>query len=364
MQKYITIGVAGHVDHGKTSLVRLLNEKEPESFEIEKKRDLSDRASIVPWDYSDNPVITFIDVPGHVNFFINTVRGLAYVDMAVLVVAADDGVMPQTVEHLNILNFFRVKKGFIVITKTDLADDETLEFAELEITELTKGTFFEKKPVLQFSAANLSGLDEIRKAIIEEAKKVEFKNPDQPFRLHVDQVWSISGFGTVVSGTACSGSISNGEPLYILPHVKKTSARFIEVHHNKVQRAFAGQRVGLNLKHISFKEIKRGMVLAQKGIHASCSMVNAELKLLETSSQPLKNRQQVKVYAGTSKAKATVVLMEGKDILPGEKAFVQLRMKKKTAVLLKDTFVISLMNKQKIIGGGIILEITKKNSEK
>ena len=364
MQKYITIGVAGHVDHGKTSLVRLLNEKEPENFKIEKKRDLSDKISIVPWDYSDNPAITFIDVPGHVNFFINTVRGLAYVDMAVLVVAADDGVMPQTVEHLNVLNFFRIKKGFIVITKTDLVDDETLEFAELEITELTKVTFFEKKPVLQFSAANLSGLDEIRRAIIEEAKKVEFKKSDQPFRLHVDQVWSISGFGTVVSGTACSGSISTGEPLYILPHGKKTAARFIEVHHNKVQRAFAGQRVGLNLKNISFKEVKRGMVLAQKGIHTSSSMLNAELKLLVTSSQPLKDRQQVKIYTGTSKAKAVVVLMEGKNILPGEKAFVQLRMKKKTAVLLKDTFVISLMNKQKIIGGGIILEITKEKFRK
>ena len=364
MQKYITIGVAGHVDHGKTSLVRLLNEKEPEKFKIEKKRDLSDKISIIPWDYSDNPAITFIDVPGHVNFFINTVRGLACVDMAILVVAADDGVMPQTVEHLNILNFFRVKKGFIVITKTDLADDETLEFAELEITELTKGTFFEKKSVLQFSAANLSGLDEIRRAIIEEAKKVEFKKSDQPFRLHVDQVWSISGFGTVVSGTACSGSISTGEPLYILPHGKKTAARFIEVHHNKVQCAFAGQRVGLNLKSISFKEVKRGMVLAQKGIHTSSSMLNAELKLLVTSSQPLKDRQQVKIYTGTSKAKAVVVLMEGKNILPGEKAFVQFKMKKKTAVLLKDTFVISLMNKQKIIGGGIILEITKEKFRK
>ena len=369
MQNYITIGVAGHVDHGKTSLVRLLNEKEPESFKpgsfkIEKKRELSDRVSIVPWDYSDNPAITFIDIPGHMNFFTNTVRGLSAVDMAVLIVAADDGVMPQTVEHLNILNFFKVKKGFIVITKTDLADDETLEFAELEIAELTKGTFFEKKPVLQFSSVTLSGLGEIRRAIIKEAENIEFKNPDQLFRLHVDQVWSISGFGTVVSGTACSGSISTSDPLYILPQEKKTGARFIEVHHNKVQRGFAGQRIGLNLKNVSFKEVKRGMVLAQKGAYTSSSMLNAEIELLETSSQPLKDRQQVKVYTGTSKANATVVLMEGKDILPGKKAFVQLRMKKKTAVLLKDTFVISLMNKQKIIGGGIILEITKEKFRK
>ncbi|OPX37401.1 MAG: selenocysteine-specific translation elongation factor [Desulfobacteraceae bacterium 4484_190.1] len=364
MQKYITIGVAGHVDHGKTSLVRLLNKRKPEKFELKKKRSLSDKAVIVPWYYSDNPAITFIDVPGHMNFFINTVRGLSAADMAILVVAADDGVMPQTIEHLNVLNFFKVKKGFIILTKTDLVDDEALEFAELEIEELTKGTFFEKKPVLRFSAANLSGLDEIRRAIIKEADNVESKKPDQPFRLHVDQVWSISGFGTVVSGTACSGSISAGEPLYIMPQKKEIEARFVEVHRNKVQRAFAGQRIGLNLKNVSFKEVRRGMVLAQKGACVSGSMLNAELKLLETSPQPLKNRQKVKVYAGTSKVNASVVLMKSEEILPGEKALVQLRMEKKMAVLPKDAFVISLMNIQKVTGGGIILEITKEKFRK
>ena len=262
------------------------------------------------------------------------------------------------------MNFFKVKKGFIVITKTDVVDDETLEFAEFEIAELVKGTFFEKKPVLRFSAVTLSGFGKIRGAIIREAKNVEFKNADQLFRLHVDQVWSISGFGTVVSGTACSGNISAGEPLYIMPRKKKTEARFIEMHHNKVQRAFAGQRIGLNLKNVSFKEIKRGMVLAQKGTSMSGSIFNARLKLLETSLQPLKNRQKVKVYSGTLKVNASVILMERKEMLPGEEIFVQLRMEKKMAVLPKDAFVISPMNIKRVIGGGTILEITKEKFRK
>jgi len=364
MQKHITIGVAGHVGHGKTSLANSLNKNPAGSFKKNKQQNDPGRVSIIPWDYSDNPAITFIDVPGHVNFFINTVRGLSHVDMAVLVVAADDGVMPQTIEHLNILNFFKVKKGFIVITKTDLADEEILEFAELEIAPLVRGTFFEGKPVLKFSSVNLNGLDEIRRTILKEAKNVEFKKTDQLFRLHVDQVWSISGFGTVISGTACSGSIGTNDTLYLMPQEKETGARFIEVHHNKVQQAFAGQRIGLNLKNVSFKEVKRGMVLAQKGACTSGSILNAELKLLGTSSQPLKNRQKVKVYTGTSEVVAVVVLMEGKEILPGEKAFVQLRMEKKMAVLPKDAFVICLMNIRKVIGGGIILEITKEKFRK
>ena len=369
MQKHITIGVAGHVDHGKTSLIHLLNKKDHKNLTYRKvktgkKRIYSDKVLVTPWSYSDNPAITFIDVPGHIRFSTNTICGLSFVDMAVLVIAANDGIMPQTIEHLNILNFFKVKKGFIVITKTDLADDEILEIVELEIEEIVRGTFLEKKPVLQFSAINQNGFDEICRTIIKEAKNIDFKNSDQFFRLYIDHVWSISGFGTVVSGTACSGSINSDDTLYLLPLQKKTRARFIEVHHNKVQRVFAGQRVGLNLKNVSFKEVKRGMVLSQKDTCISCLMFNAEIKLLETSETSLKNYQKIKVYTGTSKVNAVIILMEGKNILPGEKAFVQLRIKKETAILLKDTFVISLMNIQKIIGGGIILEITKEKFRK
>ena len=208
MEKHVTFGIAGHVDHGKTSLVRLLTGIDTDRLKEEKRRGLSIESGIAPMLASPDLTISLVDVPGHTDFLKNTIRGLSCVDAAALVIAADDGVMPQTKEHLEILSFFGTKKGFVVLSKADLVDEETLELARLEIEELVRDTFLERSKIVAFSAVDGRGLDEVREEITNTATIVPGKSLDAPFRLWIDQVKGFPGFGTVVSGTVLSGRLS------------------------------------------------------------------------------------------------------------------------------------------------------------
>ena len=357
MKKFITIGIAGHVDHGKTSLVLSLTGIDTDRLQEEKRRGLSIVPGIVPLELSSGKQIALVDVPGHIDFLKNTIRGLSSIDMAVLVVAADDGIMPQTLEHLAILNFYKVKSGFIVLSKTDLVDDETLELAELEIEDAISGTFFEGKPIIPFSAIDLRGLNEIRLTIEKEWKKIADKEIQSSFRLWIDQVKSITGFGTVVNGTILSGIIKQNDFVHLLPSGKEIRTRFIEVHHQKVSQAVAGQRVGINLHNVTLNEVQRGMVLAKPGSVSLTRLINVDLHLLNSACKPVKNRQRVKLYLGTSVTNALVVIMENEQLGPGENGLVQFRLLKHVPALPGDPFVISLLNIQTVIGGGAILEI-------
>ena len=215
--KFLTAGVAGHVDHGKTSLVRCLTGIDTDRLKEEKRRGLSIEPSIAPLQLPSGGRIALVDVPGHSDFLKNTIRGLSSVDMAILVVAADDGVMPQTADHSAVLSFVRAKGGFIVLSKADLVDQETLELAEMEIREIVQGTFLESKPVIPFSAPENRGLQEILLAAEREAEQINGKAIQAPFRLWVDQVRSFAGFGTVASGTVISGSIGRDDITELLP---------------------------------------------------------------------------------------------------------------------------------------------------
>ena len=277
--------------------------------------------------------------------------------MAILVVAADAGIMPQTLEHLEILNFYKSKNGFVVLSKADLVDDETLELAGLEIEDMINGTFLEGKPIIPFSAIDLRGLDEIRLAIEEEGGKIAGKEIQSSFRLWIDQVRSITGFGTVVNGTVLSGIIRQNDLIHLLPSEKETRARFIEVHHRKVPQAVAGQRVGINLRKVALNEAQRGMALAKPGSVIPTRLLNVDLHLLKNTYKPIKNRQKVKLYLGTSVTNAMVVIMEKEQIGPGENSLAQLRLLKHVPALPGDTFVICLLNIPTVIGGGAILEI-------
>lgn len=356
-EKYITVGIAGHVDHGKTTIVRCLTGIDTNRLREEKKRRLSIASGIAPLKTSSGIQIALVDVPGHTDFLKNTIRGLSCVDMAILVVAADDGVMPQTHEHLSILNFFGVKSGLIVLSKADLVDNETLEMAELEIRNEVEGTFLEQKPIIPFSAYNQIGLQNIKSNIEKEANKIAGKNFASPFRLFIDQVWSFTGLGTVVSGTVLSGTIRKDDSLILLPPGKETRARFLEVHHQKVSHAFAGQRLGLNLHKLSLNEVKRGMVLAKPETVSSDYLFNAELSLLRSSPKSIKSRQRVKLYIGTSVTNALIVIINKKKIRPGQRGLVQFRLIKRIAALPRDPFVICPLNINNVIGGGKILEI-------
>jgi len=359
MSKFITVGIAGHVDHGKTALVRCLTGIDTDRLKEEKRRGLSIESGIAPLKLTSGTHIALVDVPGHTDFLKNTIRGLSTVDMAILVVAADDGVMPQTLEHIQILDFFGAKSGFTVLSKADLVDNETLELAELEVQEVVDGTFLEGKPILRFSAIDQRRLEDIRLNIEMEGERVAGKNLDAPFRLCVDQVRSFAGFGTVVSGTALSGTIRRDDILHLLPSNKETRVRFIEVHHQKVPEAVAGQRVGINLHKVPLKDVRRGMVLAKPGTVSPSYLLNAELHLLKSAHKPIRNRQRVKLYLGTSVTNAMAVIMEKEQLEPGEKGLVQFRLVKHMAALPGDPFVVCLLNIPTIIGGGQILEIPR-----
>jgi selenocysteine-specific elongation factor len=357
MKKYVTIGIAGHVDHGKTSLVRTLTGIETDRLEEEKRRGLSIEAGVAPFHSPSGVPIALVDVPGHTDFLKNTIRGLSCVDMAILVVAADDGVMPQTREHLEILGLFGAKTGFVVLSKADIVDREMLELAELEIRDLVQGTIFQDKPVIPFSALDRRGLDDIRSAIEAEAGHLKCKIVDDPFRLWIDQVSGVTGFGTVVTGTILSGTLTQDDPLVLLPSGIETRARSLETHHKLVERAYAGQRVGINLHRIPLDQVSRGMLLTAPGLLSHSFLLNVDLKVIETANAPIRNRQRVKLYLGTSVTNTLVVLMEKQTLRSGEHGLAQLRLMKPVAAMPRDPFVICPLNVNTVMGGGNVLEI-------
>ncbi|MBF0497767.1 MAG: selenocysteine-specific translation elongation factor [Deltaproteobacteria bacterium] len=326
MARSITVGIAGHVDHGKTSLVRCLTGVDTDRKQEEKARGLSIESGIAPLELRSGKRIALVDVPGHTDFLKNTIRGLSNVDMAILVVAADDGVMPQTREHLEILKFFKVPTGFVALSKADLVDQETLDFATLEIEDVVKNTFLEGKPIISFSSADLRGIDQIRATIDQETAGIDDKDPSSPFRLWIDQVRSITGIGTVISGTILSGMIKEGDELCLLPSGKKTRARSLESHHQKISQAGSGERVGISLNKVSLEDVERGMVLARPDTFIPTQLINAHLRVSQYASKPIKNRQKIRFYLGTSATVATAVLMEESQILPGHGGLVQFRL--------------------------------------
>jgi selenocysteine-specific elongation factor len=359
MNKFISIGVAGHVDHGKTTLVRCLTGIDTDRLKEEKRRGLSIEPSVAPLKLPSGDHVALIDVPGHSDFLKNTIRGLSAVDIAILVVAADDGVMPQTKDHMAILNFLKAKGGLVVLSKADTVDSETLDIAGMEIQEALYGSFLEGKQVIPFSAIDGRGRDQILLAIGKEANDVCGKSVHAPFRLWIDQVRSFPGFGTVVSGTVFSGSIRQDDAVELLPLGKEAKVRFIEIHHQRVEQAVAGQRAGLNLQGISLQEIHLGMALATPGVLRSTSLLNSELSLLPTASRPILNRQRVKLFIGTYSTTALLVVMQKGQICPGETGLVQLRLQETLAAHPKDAFVISPMNQHCVIGGGKIIEASR-----
>lgn len=359
MQKHITIGVAGHVDHGKTSLVKALTGIDTDRLQEEKRRGLSIDSGVAIMDSVSGSSVALVDVPGHVDFLKNTIRGLSCVDAAILVVAADDGIMPQTTEHLEMLRFFGADTGVVVLTKADLVDEETLELAELEIREMLEGSHLEHAPVIPFSTIDHRGFDRIVEQIAHLAMTAPGKDPEGPFRFWIDRVKGFAGFGTVVSGTVLSGTLKENEPVQVLPSGMESRARSLECHHRKLGQLRAGQRGGINLHKVRVDDVQRGMLLAEPGVITPGFLLNVEIRLLQNALKPLKNRQRIKLCLGTSINNAMVVLMEKDVLLPGERGLAQLRVMRPLAGAPADPFVFSPLNHQSIIGGGKVLEVPK-----
>lgn len=356
MNTAFTIGVAGHVDHGKTTLVKTLTGIDTDRKAEEKARGLSIESGVAELTLPGGQSVALIDVPGHTDFLKNTIRGLNSVDLAVLVVAADDGVMPQTREHMEILNFFKAASGVVVLTKTDLVDAETIEIAELEVNELLRGTFLDNRPVFQFTHRRPELSMDIIKGLEGVLAHLPVKKAAAPFRLWIDQVRSVPGHGTVVSGTVASGKISCNDEIELLPAGTRTRARSLESHASAVDHAVAGQRVGINLHRVPVADVQRGMCLAAPETVAPTYLLNADLRVLPGTKKGLKNRQRVKIYLGTSVINAMIVLLTGERLEPGDSGLVQIRLMKPAAAQPQDAFVIAPLNINTVIAGGRVLE--------
>jgi len=359
MQGFFTIGVVGHVDHGKTSLVRSITGIDTDRLKEEKIRGLSIESGIAPLILSPELEVSLVDVPGHKDYLKNTIRGLSQVDGFILVVAANEGVMPQTLEHIQILDVFGIQKGILIITKTDLVDQELVELAELEIRETIPQSFSVYPEIIRFSAETGEGKRKFWDAINWLTDQLHPKDLEAPFRMWIDQLRLFPGYGTVASGTVQRGCIKQDDLIELLPIKLRTRARSIESHHRKVKDAYSGQRIGVNLTKISQEEIKRGMEIVAPDSIKCVPYVNLCIKNI-SSELILKDKQKVRVYVGTSTYPMQLVLLEKEILNPGEEGYAQLRSMESIGIIPGDRILITPLNIQQVVGGGIVLEVSQK----
>lgn len=362
--KHIIIGTAGHIDHGKTSLIRALTGRETDTLKEEKDRGISINLGFTFFDLPSGRRAGIIDVPGHEKFVKNMLAGVSGVDIVLLVIAADEGIMPQTREHFEILQLLNVKKGIIVLTKADLVDSEWLDMVKEEVKDEFKGTFLEGAPIHAVSSRTKAGMEGLIENIDILTGEIDTKDVGGHFRLPVDRVFSISGFGTVVTGTVISGMIEEGQWVEVYPSKVKAKVRGIEVHDSHVKIAEAGQRTAINLSNVKTSEVKRGDVVASEGIMEPSMMVDCRLYYLKSAPKPLENRQRVRLYHGTSEILCRVVILDREEVQPGETAYVQLRLEKPLTAQRNDRFVIRNYSPMFTIGGGAIVEPLAKKAKR
>ncbi|MBC7247124.1 MAG: selenocysteine-specific translation elongation factor [Actinobacteria bacterium] len=355
--KNFIIGTAGHIDHGKTELVKALTGVDTDRLKEEKERGISIELGFAELELAGGVTAGVVDVPGHEHFVKNMLAGATGFDLVLLVVAADDGVMPQTVEHLAIVDLLGVSDGVVAITKADLVDEDMLALVKEDIAATLAGTALEGAEVVVTSSRTGQGLDELRRALLAASQKLRARDGEGPFRLPVDRVFTLRGIGTVVTGTLWEGSVADGEEAVIQPQGRKVRVRNVQVHGKDVDRALAGQRVAMNLPGMSKEEIARGDVVASPGFLQPTLMADALLHLLDNAPWTLKNRARVRFHHGTREVMARVVLLGGREELrPGESCYVQLRLERPGLVRYGDRFILRSYSPVTTIGGGRILD--------
>ena len=355
--KNIIVGTAGHIDHGKTTLIKALTGRNTDRWEEEQRRGITIDLGFTYFDLKNGDRVGIIDVPGHEKFINNMVAGVVGMDLVLLVVAADEGIMPQTREHMDILGLLGIKKSILVINKCDLVDEEWLELVEEEIQEELEGTFLEGAPVVKVSAATGQGLDELTDTIQQlMSDEVVAKDTQTIPRLPIDRAFTLSGFGTIITGTLISGTITREDVLEMYPIGKECKIRNIQVHGQNQDKCYAGQRVAINLSNVKKKEIRRGCVLAPKNSMKNTDLLDVKLKIMEDSMRILTNHERLHLYTGTSEILCRAVLLDKEQIGPGEEGLVQLRLEEEIAVKRGDRFVVRFYSPMETIGGGIVLE--------
>jgi selenocysteine-specific elongation factor len=364
--KSVIIGTAGHIDHGKTALVKALTGIDADRLEEEKRRgitiDIGFAHLELPAPGGDTLRLGFVDVPGHERFVRNMLAGVGGIDLVLLVIAADEGIKPQTREHFDICRLLAVRRGITVLTKSDLVDGETLDVVRLEVEEFLRGSFLDKpsldhpkSPIVAVSALTGAGLDELKQAIRQAADEVTAKDSTSLPRLPIDRVFTMKGFGTVVTGTLVSGTIRKDQELEAFPGGRRVRVRGVQVHGRTADQAVAGERTALNLAGVATEELARGMMLAPPAIFHSTWRVDVSLSLLP-SARPLKDRARVHLHVYTADTVAEIVLYGPKQLAPGQTAFAQLRLTDPALVLPGDRFIVRQLSPVVTIGGGVVLD--------
>ncbi len=354
-EKRVILGTAGHIDHGKTTLVKALTGIDTDRLKEEKERGITIELGFAHLTLPSGVRLGIVDVPGHERFIKNMVAGASGVDLVALVVAADEGVMPQTREHLEICELLGVKAGVVVITKKDLVEEDWLELVKEDIASALKGTFLEGAPMVAVSAVTGEGLSELVKLLDELVQKVPDRPAKGPFRLPVDRVFVIKGFGTVVTGTALSGKIALGEEVLIYPKEKEARVRRIQVHGEDRDFGEAGQRTALNLQGVEKEEVERGDVVAHPGALRPSLILDVALRYLSSAPKPLLHNTRVRFHIGTSEILGRVVLFGTDKIEPGQEALAQIRLEAPVVCWRGDHFVIRSYSPMVTIGGGWVL---------
>ena len=354
--KHVIIGTAGHVDHGKTLLIKALTGIDTDRLQEEKKRGITIELGFAHLDFDDGTQAGIVDVPGHEKFIKNMLAGAGGIDLAMLVVAADEGFMPQTIEHLGILQLLGIKDGLVVITKTDMVEGEWVEMIADDVRERVRGTFLEGKPIFPVSAYTGDGIPELRAALKNLVANAQEKNLRTSYRLPIDRVFSVDGFGTVVTGTLIEGALSVGDPIAVMPLGLETRVRNLQVHGKDVPTAYAGQRVAVNLAGVKKTDLARGDTLARPGSMRVSLMLDVKLENLRESPYTIQNNSTVHLYHGSAVRLAKVVLLDRDELRACESCFAQLRLTEEIATRQRDHFVVRFFSPLVTIGGGVILD--------
>jgi len=353
----IILGTAGHIDHGKSSLIKSLTGIDPDRLKEEKLRGITIELGFASLTLPTGQLLGIVDVPGHERFVRHMVAGATGMDLVALVIAADEGVMPQTREHLEICQLLKVKQGLVVLTKADLVEADWLDLVEEEIREALVGTFLEGAPIVRFSAVTGEGAESLLATLAELAAQVPPKPAGGIFRLPVDRVFTIKGFGTVVTGSVISGRLKVGDAVTIYPPLFKARVRTLQTHGASVEDIVAGSRAAVNLQGLEKEELERGMVVATPGSLIPTRRLDAWLEVLESAPRPLKHRQAVRFHTGTSERLSVSLLLDADELPPGASGYVQFILRDAVALKPGDRFVIRNLSPAVTWGGGRILHV-------
>ncbi len=352
-----TIGTAGHIDHGKSTLVKALTGIDPDRLAEEKERGMTIDLGFAWLQLPGGREVSIVDVPGHESFIKNMLAGVGGIDAALLVIAADEGVMPQTREHLAILDQLHVQRGIVVLTKADLVDEEWLELVREEVREYLLLTTLANAPILPISSYTGQGLPELlvqlERMLDNEQERQNIARP----RLPIDRVFTMTGFGTVVTGTLLDGSLKVGQEVEILPQGQRSRIRSLQTHRNSVDVAQPGSRVAINLPNIARSDLERGNVVALPGQLHTTMLLDAHVKLLTDTARPLAHNTLVDFYCGSQEVSARVRLLDTEELQPGESAWVQLRLSRPAVVARRDRFILRIPSPGATIGGGEVLDV-------